>query len=132
GRTSSPASPGRRARRTRRWPAASAPPCALRPARFIPDAGSRPFASTNVRPWHAGGVAADEVPAFESVSTWRQPVPLAASAERSALIAGLAERIDRLSPGRLRVAVDGYTAAGKTCFGHELAAALRELGRPTL
>jgi len=72
------------------------------------------------------------VPAFESVSTWRQPVPLAASAQRSALIAGLAERIDRLSPGRLRVAVDGYTAAGKTSFGHELAAALRELGRPTL
>ena len=45
---------------------------------------------------------------------------------------GLAERIDGLAPGRLRVAVDGYTAAGKTSFGHELAAALRELGRPTL
>jgi uridine kinase len=32
----------------------------------------------------------------------------------------------------LRVAVDGFTAAGKTSFGHELAAALRRLGRSTL
>jgi len=32
----------------------------------------------------------------------------------------------------LRVAVDGLTGAGKTSFGHELAAALRALGRPTL
>ena len=72
------------------------------------------------------------MPAFESVSTWRQPVPVAASAERTALVAGLAERIDGLAPGRLRVSVDGYTAAGKTSFGHELAAALRDLGRPTL
>lgn len=73
-----------------------------------------------------------EVLAFESVSTWRQPVPVAASAERVQLIAGLAARIDGLAPGRLRVAVDGYTAAGKTSFGYGLAAALRELGRPTL
>jgi uridine kinase len=28
--------------------------------------------------------------------------------------------------------VDGPTGAGKTCFGHELAAALRGLGRPTM
>jgi uridine kinase len=34
--------------------------------------------------------------------------------------------------GRLRVAVDGYSAAGKTSFGHELAAAVRSLGRSTL
>ncbi len=32
----------------------------------------------------------------------------------------------------MRVAIDGRTAAGKTSFGHELAAAIRELGRPTL
>jgi uridine kinase len=31
----------------------------------------------------------------------------------------------------LRVAVDGRTSAGKTTFAHELAAALRGLGRPT-
>ncbi|MBO1756559.1 hypothetical protein [Allobranchiibius sp. CTAmp26] len=32
---------------------------------------------------------------------------------------------------RIRVAIDGYTAAGKTTFGHELAAAIRHRGRPT-
>ena len=70
--------------------------------------------------------------AFTSVSTWSQPEPAAASAERSTLIRLIAARIDRLSDRRLRVAVDGFTAAGKTSFGHELAAALRRLGRPTL
>lgn len=70
--------------------------------------------------------------AFESVSTWRQPVPPSASEERAALIRAIAGEIAALSPGRLRVAADGLTAAGKTSFGHELAAALRELGRPTL
>jgi uridine kinase len=44
----------------------------------------------------------------------------------------VAARIAALGPGRLRVAVDGFTGAGKTSFGHELAAALRALGRPTL
>ena len=72
------------------------------------------------------------VAAFESVSTWRQPTPPAASATRSALIAGVAGQICRIGPGRLRVAVDGFTAAGKTSFGHELAAAVRRLSRPTL
>jgi uridine kinase len=36
----------------------------------------------------------------------------------------VAERVARTGPGRLRVAVDGLTGAGKTSFGHELAAAL--------
>ena len=40
--------------------------------------------------------------------------------------------ISQLSPRRLRIAIDGRTGAGKTSFGHELAAALRKLGRPTL
>lgn len=70
--------------------------------------------------------------AFESVSSWRQPAPVAASAPRSALIRELAWRISALAPGRLRVAIDGMTSAGKTSFGHELAAAIRERGRPTL
>ena len=70
--------------------------------------------------------------AFESVSTWRQPEPPPASAVRSHLISDVAAQIGRLSPGRLRVAVDGFTAAGKTSFGHELAAAVRRLGRPTM
>lgn len=59
-------------------------------------------------------------------------MPPPASAGRTALIATVAGRVAGLSPGRLRVAVDGRTGAGKTSFGHELAATLREQGRPTL
>lgn len=70
--------------------------------------------------------------AFESVSTWKQPTPVPASVQRSALMAKVAERLLALGKGRLRVAVDGYTASGKTSFGHELAGAVRDLGRPTL
>jgi uridine kinase len=73
-----------------------------------------------------------EVQAFESVSTWRQPMPAPASAARAALIGDVAARVAGLAPGRLRVAIDGLTCAGKTSFGHELAAALRDLGRPTI
>jgi uridine kinase len=69
---------------------------------------------------------------FESVSTWRQPAPASASESRRRLINEIASTVSRVSPGRLRVAIDGFTAAGKTSFGHELAAALRRLGRPTL
>ena len=66
------------------------------------------------------------------MSTWHQPMPPPASAERTAVIGVVADWIAELGPGRLRVAVDGYTCAGKTSFGHELAAALRALGRPTM
>jgi uridine kinase len=45
--------------------------------------------------------------AFESVSTWRQPMPPPASTTRSALIADAAARVAGIAPGRLRVAVDG-------------------------
>ena len=69
---------------------------------------------------------------FESVSTWRQPLPPPASGRRSRLIDEVARAITDLSPGRLRVAVNGRTASGKTSFGHEVAAAARRLGRPTL
>ena len=72
------------------------------------------------------------VQAFESVSTWRQPAPPPASVARTSLISEVAERVARIAPGRLRVAVDGLTGAGKTSFGHELAAALRKIGRPTV
>jgi uridine kinase len=72
------------------------------------------------------------VQAFESVSSWRQPQPAPASPVRSQLVSDLASRIGELSNARLRVAIDGFTAAGKTSFGHELAAAVRSLGRPTL
>ena len=48
------------------------------------------------------------------------------------MIGIVAEWIAGLDRGRLRVAVDGLTGAGKTSFGHELAATLRHLGRPTM
>jgi uridine kinase len=72
------------------------------------------------------------VQAFESVSTWRQPAPPPASAARTALVGDVAARVAGLGPGRLRLAIDGLSCAGKTSFGHELAAALRDLGRPTI
>jgi uridine kinase len=80
---------------------------------------SAPPAGRLAGPYHRA------VQAFESVSTWRQPMPPPASAQRAALVAAVAARIAALGPGRLRVAVDGLTGAGKTSFGHELAAALR-------
>ena len=72
------------------------------------------------------------VTSFESVSTWRQPEPEPASGSRTSLIGDVADKISQLSPRRLRIAIDGRTGAGKTSFGHELAAALRKLGRSTL
>jgi uridine kinase len=71
------------------------------------------------------------VRAFESVSTWRQKVPQATSRARCEVIRALAGTVAGQSPRRVRVAIDGYTAAGKTTFGHELAAALRVIGRST-
>ncbi|WP_405929173.1 uridine kinase [Streptomyces griseus] len=67
-----------------------------------------------------------------SPSTWQQPCPAPASAERDALTEALAERVRALGPGRLLVGIDGFTAAGKTSFGHELAARIAESGRPVL
>lgn len=72
------------------------------------------------------------IEAFESVSSWSQPVPLPASRARSELIDEVARRITSIQPGRLRVVVDGYTASGKTSFAQELAVAVRRHGRPTL
>jgi uridine kinase len=72
------------------------------------------------------------VDAFDSVSTWRQPTPPAASSSRSELVTRVAADILASSERRIRVAIDGRTAAGKTSFGHELAAAVRAFHRPTL
>jgi hypothetical protein len=55
-----------------------------------------------------------------------------ASAERAALLEHVAGRILASGSGRLRVAIDGRTAAGKTSFGHELAERLSTVGRPVL
>jgi uridine kinase len=65
-----------------------------------------------------------------SSSTWQPRPPPAASSERSALLRALAGRIDRIGGHRLRVAIDGATAAGKSTFGHEIGEQLANLGRP--
>lgn len=70
--------------------------------------------------------------AFESVSTWRSPRPPPASPERTRLLVAVADRVLRGSPSRLRVIVDGRTGSGKTTLADELAAAIRDRGRPTL
>ena len=72
------------------------------------------------------------VTSFESVSTWRQPLPDPLSDQRLALIRSVAASIVDLGAHRLRVAVDGLTASGKTSFAHELAAEVRDRGRSTL
>jgi uridine kinase len=61
-----------------------------------------------------------------------QPMPAPASSARKELLDALSRRIVAIRPTRLRVVVDGYTASGKTSFGHELAAAIRERGRTTM
>jgi uridine kinase len=65
-----------------------------------------------------------------SVSTWQQPVPRAASSERDAMLDVLAETIAACGEHRLRIAIDGLTAAGKTSLGHEVAQRLASRGRP--
>ncbi len=72
------------------------------------------------------------VEAFESVSSWNQPIPSPVSEARSAVVDGVARRIVAIRRGRIRVVVDGYTASRKTSFAHELAVAVRGLGRSTL
>jgi uridine kinase len=67
-----------------------------------------------------------------SVSSWQQPTPTFTSYERDALVKQIADRITALGPDRLRVGIDGLTAAGKTSFGHELAEAISQSGRAVL
>ncbi|MCC9307616.1 uridine kinase [Kitasatospora sp. RB6PN24] len=67
-----------------------------------------------------------------SVSTWQQPCPPTTSHERTALVERIAKRILALGQGRLMVGIDGFTAAGKTSFGHELAEWISTAGRPVL
>ena len=66
-----------------------------------------------------------------SPSTWQQPVPPARSAARTALLDALAAEV-AARPGRVVVAVDGATGAGKTSVAHELGLALERRGRPVL
>ena len=59
-------------------------------------------------------------------------MPALASTARTRVLDTLSRRVVAIGPNRLRVVVDGYTASGKTTFGHELAAVIRERGRSTL
>ncbi len=45
------------------------------------------------------------------------------------MLAEVADRVARIGNRRVRVAIDGLTAAGKTTFGHELAVVLAAQGR---
>lgn len=65
-----------------------------------------------------------------SVSTWQQPMPPTSGPERARVLDRLVEMIDALGDHRLRIAIDGLTAAGKTSLGHELARGLSHRGRP--
>jgi uridine kinase len=65
-----------------------------------------------------------------SVSTWQQPMPPPPSPTRARVLDRLVEMIDSRGSHRLRVAIDGLTAAGKTSLGHELARDLSRRGRP--
>jgi len=65
-----------------------------------------------------------------SVSTWRQPLPPRAGPERAEVLERVVGLIETLAKGRLRIVLDGLTAAGKTSLGHELAAGLATRGRP--
>jgi uridine kinase len=65
-----------------------------------------------------------------SVSTWHQPMPPTPSPERARVLDRVVTMIESLGDHRLRVAIDGLTAAGKTSLGHELARGLSRRGRP--
>ena len=64
-----------------------------------------------------------------SVSTWQQPMPPPPSTTRAAAIDQIAERILGRGDRRLRIAIDGRTAAGKTSIGNELAQRVADTGR---
>ena len=64
-----------------------------------------------------------------SVSTWQQPTPPEATAERTLVLDRVAERVLDLGDRRVRIAIDGRTAAGKTSLGHELAQRVADAGR---
>jgi uridine kinase len=65
-----------------------------------------------------------------SVSSWHQAMPPPAGPTRARVLDRLVAMIDSLGSHRLRVAIDGLTAAGKTSLGHELAHGLSRRGRP--
>ena len=64
-----------------------------------------------------------------SPSTWRQPWPPPRNAGRNRVLEKIAVRVQAVGSTRVRVGVDGRTAAGKTTLGHELAEVLAARGR---
>ncbi len=67
-----------------------------------------------------------------SRSTWCQPVPATLNPKRSLVLHHIVDRIQALGSRRVRVGVDGRTAAGKTTLGHELATQLADADRVVL
>jgi uridine kinase len=67
-----------------------------------------------------------------SRSTWQGTWPPAINPNRSPVLDHIADRIQALGARRVRVAVDGRTAAGKTTLGNELARWLSDAGRVVL
>ncbi len=63
------------------------------------------------------------------MSTWQQPHPPPPCPSRERVLHTIVDRIRSLDTGRVRVAIDGPTAAGKTSLGHELAGVLADAGR---
>ena len=65
-----------------------------------------------------------------SVSTWQQVIPETISDVRLAAISAVEQHALGVSDWPLRIAIDGFSASGKTTFGHELAQTLASSGRP--
>ncbi len=65
-----------------------------------------------------------------SESTWQQPWPPAANAARVPVLTEIVDRVQALGDRRVRLAVDGRTAAGMTTLAHELGLMLSRAGRP--
>lgn len=67
-----------------------------------------------------------------SESTWQQPLPVATTDARAAVVSAVAQRALAQLPGRVLIGIDGRTGAGKTTFGHEVAQVLAAQGLAVL
>jgi uridine kinase len=67
-----------------------------------------------------------------SPSTWQPADPSPASVERVRVLDEVCARVLAIGRRRIRVAIDGPTASGKSTFGHELAARVANAGRTVL
>ena len=67
-----------------------------------------------------------------SKSTWRQPPPKTTSRQRTLVLEAIVDRLLKPVTRRLRVAVDGRTAAGKSTVADEIASRIADRGRVAL